>query len=349
MRGGQALTWSWEAKSYSLSVIAETGDRFSDFAPYVASLNEDGLVAFQATTGDGAFGAYSGDGGKITLIADPSVAPFRGVCSHPDINGERSSCFFADIQPERRGVFSVRGGEVALVADFAGPLGPTMNEAGTVAFRVDRSGGSCGIFTASGGSLTTIAETDDRFRLFHGLPVIDAAGTVTFRADLDGGGEGIYASDGERVRAIIETGATFSRLGLFPVPNDEGVVAFCAHLRAGGSGVFTAASGEIETVVDTSGPFESFRGVLLNDAGDLVFYATPRGGTMGVFTGPDPVVDRVLSVGSPLFGSPVVDFALNPVSINRAGQIAIRVALEDQRQFIVRADPGRRGLESSPS
>jgi hypothetical protein len=130
------------------------------------------------------------------------------------------------------------------------------------------------------------------------------------------------------------------------VPNDAGIVAFCADLQAGGSGVFTAASGEIETVVDSSGPFESFRGVLINDAGDLVFCATPSGGALGVFAGPDPVGDRVLSLGPPLFGSPVAGFALNPVSINRAGQIAIRVALEDQRQFIIRAEPGRRGLES---
>jgi hypothetical protein len=346
MRGRTRMTWSWKPTSYTLSVIAETGERFSDFTPYVASVNDDGIVAFQATDRDGSSGAYAGDGGPIRVIADPSTAPFRGVCSHPDINGEGSSCFYADIESERRGVFSVRDGEVVLVADSAGPLGPTMNEAGSVAFRADLSGGSSGVFTASGGSVATIAEADGRFRLFHGLPVIDAVGTVTFRADLEGGGEGIYAADSEQVTAIVETGDTFSGLGLFPVSNDAGVVAFCAQLQAGGSGVFTAASGEIETVIDASGPFESFRGVLINDAGDLLFYATPRGGTLGAFAGPDPLSDRVLSVHSPLFGSSVVDFALNPVSINRAGQIAIRVGLEDQRQFIIRADPGRRGLES---
>ena len=35
----------------------------------------------------------------------------------------------------------------------------------------------------------------------------------------------------------------------------------------------------------------------------------------------------------------VVDFALNPVSVNERGQMAIRVALADGRQFILRADP----------
>lgn len=333
------MTWSWQAKTYALSVIAETGERFSDFAPYVASVNDDGIVAFQATDRDGTSGAYAGDGGPIRVIADPATAPFRGVCSHPDINGEGSSCFYADIESERRGVFLVCDGEVVLVADSAGPLGPTMNEAGTVAFRADLSGGGSGIFTVSGRTVTSIAETDGRVRLFHGLPVIDAAGTVTFRADLEDGGEGIYAADGERVTAIVETGETFSGLGLFPVANDAGVVAFCAQLQSGGSGVFMMASTGIETVLDTGGSFESFRGVLINDAGDLAFYATPRGGTLGVFTGPDPVGDRLVSLGSPLFGSPVADFALNPVSMNQAGQVAIRVGLEDQRQLILRADP----------
>jgi hypothetical protein len=336
------MTWSWQARSYTLSVIAETGERFSDFAPYVASVNDHGIVAFQATDRDGTSGAYAGDGGSITLIADPATAPFRGVCSHPDINGEGSSCFYADMESERRGVFSVRGGEIALVNDSAGSLGPTMNEAGTVAFRGDRSDGSSGIFTASGGSVTTIAETDGRFRRFHGLPVIDASGAVTFRADLEGGGEGIYAADGGQVTALVESGDVFGGLGRFPFASETGTVAFCAHLRSGGSGVFTMTSGEIATVVDTSGPFESFRGVLLDDAGGLIFYATPQGGELGVFAGPDPVSDRLLSVGSSLFGSTVVEFALNPVSINDAGQIAIRVGLEDERQVILRADPERR-------
>ncbi len=93
------------------------------------------------------------------------------------------------------------------------------------------------------------------------------------------------------------------------------------------------------TAVDTSSPFASFRGVLLNKKGTIVFYATPRGGELGVFTGPDPQSDRLIAIGASLFGSTVVDFALNPVAINDAGQIAIRVKLADERQFVLKADP----------
>jgi len=44
-------------------------------------------------------------------------------------------------------------------------------------------------------------------------------------------------------------------------------------------------------------------------------------------------------VGGTLCDSTVAGFALNPVSINSAGQLAIRVMLEGGRQLILRADP----------
>ncbi len=325
--------------SYSLSPIAETGERFSDFAPYVASINNDGIVAFQASLQEGGSGAYVTDGATITVIAESGGGLLGEVCSHPDINHNGSSCFYAELESGRRAVLLVRGGVTTSLAESAGPLGPTANEAGTVAFRVDGSTVGHGVYCSSGGSVTTIADCAARFRRFHGLPVIDDTGSVTFRADLATGGEGMYLADGERVRTIVETGDTFSSLGLFPIRNNAGIVAFCASLRAGGSGVFVAYEGEIATIVDTSSSFESFRGVLLDGAGRIVFYATPRGGTLGVFSGHDPIADCLLSLGSPLFGSTVAEFALNPVSINDAGQIAIRVTLTDRRQFILRSDP----------
>jgi hypothetical protein len=46
-------------------------------------------------------------------------------------------------------------------------------------------------------------------------------------------------------------------------------------------------------------------------------------------------------VGAQLFGSSVVELALNPVSLNDAEQLAIRLRLADGTQHIVRADPTR--------
>jgi hypothetical protein len=100
-----------------------------------------------------------------------------------------------------------------------------------------------------------------------------------------------------------------------------------------------AASGQVACVVDAEAGFESFRGVLINNTGPVAFYATPVGGQLGIYTGPDPLRHRVLGLGDTLFGATVADFALNPVSVNEAGQLAIRVALDDGRQFILRGDP----------
>jgi hypothetical protein len=103
--------------------------------------------------------------------------------------------------------------------------------------------------------------------------------------------------------------------------------------------VFIAAGNATRAIVESANGFESFRGALINNRGSIVFYAIPMGGELGIFIGPDPVRDCLLAIGAPLFESVIAEFALNPVSINDAGQLAIRIRLADQRQFIVRVDP----------
>ena len=110
-----------------------------------------------------------------------------------------------------------------------------------------------------------------------------------------------------------------------------------------GPGVFLASAGSIVRLIGTEAGFESFRGALLNGAGDLVYYATPIRGELGVYTGPDIEGDCLLEIGGTLLDSTVAGFALNPVSINDPGQLAIRVVLESGRQLILRADPGSSG------
>lgn len=325
--------------AYTLTPIADTNDRFIDFAPYVASINNDGVVAFQAALRGGGSGVYTGSGGPTATVTDSVSGPLNSVDSHPDINQGGSACLYASFKSGGHGVVLVRDGKVIAVGETAGPLGPTMNDDGTVAFRAGVGSGDSGIFTGDGGRVTAIAETGTVFGAFHGLPVINNPGSVVFRADLKAGGEGIYVGDGDGLTPVARTGDVFSVLGHFPIINDAGTVAFCASLESGGSGVFTVWAGAIGTVIDTSSAFESFRGVLLNNAGRVIFYATPRGGELGVFTGRDPVGDRILGLGASLLGSTIVDFALNPVSINDLGQIAIRVKLANEMQFVLRADP----------
>jgi hypothetical protein len=328
--------------AFSPTVIATTGERFSGFAPYAASVNDAGMVAFQATLRAGGSGVFTGSGGPVVEVAGPGL--LAGVTSHPDVNDGGATSFYGDLPDGGQGVFLLRDGRLRTIADtrgrfaLVGPLGPTMNEAGKVAFRADPAAGVSGIFAGDGAAVATVADTEGGWSRFHGLPVIDKGGTVVFRADREDGVEGIYAGRGGSIRTVVETGDMFETLALFPSVNDLGTVTFAATLRGQGAAIVTVHNGRI-TIIDTEGAFEAFRGALIGGAGAVVRIATPRGGSLGLFSGPDPGPDKILAIGDPLLGSSVADLASNPVSVNATGQVAIRVSLTDGRQLILRADP----------
>jgi hypothetical protein len=330
---------------YSLTVIATTGERFGEFAPYVASINGAGVVAFQATLRVGGSGIFAGDDGEVEELVTRSL--HAGVTSHPDLNDARDTTFYGELPRGGQAAFLFRNGRLQMVADtrgdFAsiGPFGPTINGAGTVAFRADPADGVSGIFSGDGAAITTVADTSGRWSRFHGLPVITGDGTVVFRADCRDGVQGIYANLGGSMRAIAESGERFASLSLFPSASEGGLIAFAATLRGGGQGVFTDDAGQITCVAETGEAFESYRGALITSAGSVVTIATPRGGSLGLFGGPDPTLDRILALGDALLGSTVEDVAANPVSVNAFGQVAIRGGLADGRQAILRADPAR--------
>jgi hypothetical protein len=328
---------------FALTVIAATGERFRDFAPYVAAVNNHGVVAFQAALQTGGTGVFTGSGGAIEAVADTSRGDARHFYSHPALDDREAVSVYCEVPSGQAVLRVVEGRRHAIAAtgerfSRIGPLGPTVNERGVVAFRADTTSGHHGVFAADGDALVAIADTR-RFSGFQGLPVVDRTGRVVFRADLPGGGHGIYAGCGGALDVVADTTGPFARLGAFPSASASGTVLFAAILTRGGAGLYAATEGRVRTVVETNRDFETFRGGLVNDAGAVVFYAAPRGGPLGIYAGPDPVRDRLASLRDALFGSTLVDFALNPVSMNEAGQVAIRVKLADERQLIVRADP----------
>ena len=335
---------------FEITPIADTSGEFHDFAPFVPAVNDAGTVAFQATLLGGMSGVFIGGTGTVPTMLLMATDPYSSICSHPDIDASGGIVCYADLPTGERAVVVSADGRAKTVALDAGPLGPTINDHGTVAFRTERVGASSDIQLANGDALTRIASTGDGFSAFHGLPAINGSGGIAFRADLIGGGSAICVAREAQVAAVAETGSTFDALGQFPVLADDGLVGTVARLVNGISGVFVLSGDDLEAVLDTTGAFESFRGVLLTGDGSVFFYGTPRGGELGIFSGPDPSQDRILGIGDPLYGSTIVEFALNPVSINRAGQLAIRVMLADDRQWIVRADPvGGSARETSRS
>jgi hypothetical protein len=327
-------------------VIATTGDRFRDFAPYVASVNDAGDVAFQAVLQGGGTGVFTGNGGPVAEAAGSAL--LVEATSHPDINGGGATSFYGDLAGGTQGVFLHRDGRLQPLADtggrfvFIGPLGPTMNDAGVVAFRAELIKGVSGIFVADGGAIEMVADTEGPWSQFHGLPVINKSGAVVFRADRKDGLQGIYAGDAGSIRTVVETGDLFQALGHFPSVNDHGTVAFTATLRCAGGGIFSVDEGRITQICDTDGTFEAYRGALIIGDGAVIRIATPRGGSLGLFSGSDPMADRILAVGDALFGSAVAELASNPVSVSGTGYLAIRARLEDDRQLILRVDPRRR-------
>lgn len=320
-------------------VIADTSGPLSDFRPYVPSINDRGVVAFQATRQSGATGVFCGDGGPLSLLPQPAI--YR---SHPDINNHGALCAYAELPAGQQVVvIAAAGKRPEIVSREAhptiGPLGPTMNDAGVIAFRASSRAGRPGIYVVDAMSFVAIAEAGERFRGFEGLPVIIDDHTVFFRADHVDGGHGIYARRQEGPLAcIVATGDRFAELGRFPSANAGGSVVFTGTQRDGTSGIFRAAGGRVETLIDIRAGFESFRGALTDDAGRIVFYATPPGGTLGIYAFNAAGPRRLVGLGEEFFNSPLTELALNPVSINNAGQIALRLMLADRRQLIVRLD-----------
>jgi hypothetical protein len=329
-----------------MTTLASTGGRFIDFAPYVASIDDDGVVAFQATLEDGHSGVFTSDGTSITDVAVTSSAacPVQRFSSHPDINRAGALSVYGTMRTGDEALLLHIGGNMTATGvreQFTGigPLGPTMNERGEVAFRGALADGRAGIHLRRGTECVPIAATGEDYLGFEGLPVVNNHGQVVFRADLQDGRQGIFIHEGGRCSAVAKTGDDLAEIARFPVVNDQGTVAFAAVRKSGEPGIFAATAGSTSCLVDATAGFESFRGVLINNAGAVAFYGTPAGGTLGIHSGPDPLRDRLFGLGDTLFGGTVVDFALNPVSVNERGQLAIRVALGDGRQFILRCDP----------
>jgi hypothetical protein len=108
-----APTCAWKHPVFSWTVIANTGERFSDFAPYVASVNDEDTVAFQAALRGGATGVFTGDGGAIAEVAGPTL--LAGVTSHPDLNNAGAMSFYGE-EDGAQGVFLLRDGRLHAIA-----------------------------------------------------------------------------------------------------------------------------------------------------------------------------------------------------------------------------------------
>jgi hypothetical protein len=217
------------------------------------------------------------------------------------------------------------------IADTSGPLpldgapsGIALNSSGTVAFfaQLDESTMfTQGIFTGSGGPITTLYDTRGPFGVFIGAPSLNDLGTVAFSALLDAGGSGIFTGSGGPTTTIADTSGPFSDVGS-PALNDLLTVAFSALLDAGGSGIFTGSGGPTTTIADTSGPFSDVGSPALNDLLTVAFLASLDAGGSGIFTGSGGPTTTIADTNGPFS-----DFGFLP-ALNDLGTVAFSALLD---------------------
>ncbi len=264
----------------AITTIADTSGIFSDFPDFEnPSINDEGMVAFSASLKSGLNGIFVGDNrtpANVTnTIAEGTGNPFIFLGDNPAINNEGFVAFQAfEPSESREGIFIGNNttppntattivdsitiaDQIGSPFNFFGRSNP-INDEGTVAFLasvgfVDENFVE-GIFTSSGGPITTIADTTGSFLRFDSSPAINNEGTVAFEALAVIGEQpftrqvsGIFTGSDPVADKVIATGD--SLLGstvedLFFADNkglnNSGQIAFFATLEDGTSGLFRA-------------------------------------------------------------------------------------------------------------
>jgi PEP-CTERM motif len=237
--------------------IATTANGFTAFSS-APGINPAGTVSFgaSATTGQGVF---RGDGTTTTQVAATGPTP-QGIVTGFNfvtaINGLNVVSLAAQYSNGRQAIFATSGGTPTEIASndvgtgltaFAGPT--AINASNRVAFVAARTivaGGGKGVFTGTGGALTTIATTGGAYNDIADFVSMTTGGAVVFAANLTAGGQGIFTGPDPVANRIIRTGdaldgSTVTTLTFFPrAVNDLGRVTFLATLVNGRQGVYLA-------------------------------------------------------------------------------------------------------------
>lgn len=203
------------------------------------------------------------------------------------------------------------------IADTSGEFNSfgffSINDSGAVAFQatVDGAGGGGGIYSGSGGAITTIADGNDfRPNVFGQFPSINNSGTVAFTAQPYDGGVGIYTGDGGAISTAAFTGGPLLLLWE-PSLNDSGVVAFRGMLDNGVHGVYSVSGDVKTTIADNGGEFDGFGDfVSINNSGVVAFRASLDAGGAGFFIGSGGATTTIAETGglfANLLGAPSIN------------------------------------------
>ena len=236
-------------------------------------------------------------GSAFTFFSDPilngsGVVSFLGLTDGPDAIYKTSGSGLVTVVSTLQTLPGSTGNFANFSINFA------LNETGTVAFSGSTNAGTAtGVYTGSGGALTTIAVSGQAvpglggniFSFASNLALSDS-GSVAFTATTittTTAGTGEYFGSGGTLTAMATTlqtapgtGALFGFPSVSPVLNNTGGAAFVEQ-NATASGVYTTFGSTLTTVATTlqvapeiGGNFASFSSsIAINDSGAVAFFA----------------------------------------------------------------------------
>ncbi len=353
-----AMTAAAQAAPYSFINVADSvRDDFNPNSFTCASINNRGDIAFKAgrTSADG-LNSFDGiyranvDGTLTTIVEDPDRTRFGFLGNNPSMNDQGQVSFAANLAPGLdEAILRGDGRRLTTIAtttkgfNFFG-FDTSISNSGEVAFKAELDNFAEGLFSGSGGKLTThYLNTTDvsldgqpaRFGGNDTRPSINNLGQIAFDESVQPSFDsGIFAGRGGTFRTIAAPDA--NAFVEKPVFNDAGTAAFYRSFTdATGqfvTAIATGNGGPLTTVADTAGPFGAFgfRPPSLNNTGEVAFLATLDDfQTSGVFVGPRVVQDNVVATGDKLEGSKVIGLSFCEEGLNDTGELAFIATLAD--------------------
>ena len=365
------------AAPYTFTKVADSArDNFNPNSFTCSSINNRGDIAFRAgrTSPDG-LNSFDGiyranaDGTLTTIVEDPQRDRFGFLGNNPSMNDRGEVSFAANLSPDfEQGIFRGNGTTLTTIAtttkqfNFFG-FDTSVNNGGEVAFKAELDDFDEGLFSGSGGKITTHylnsgdVSLDGHTARFGGndsRPSINNLGEIAFDESVQPDfSSGIFIGR-ERTFRTIEAPDPNRQVDE-PVLNDGGITAFETRFFDE-TGRFVDAivtdNGPTQTnVADTSGSFIGFffRPPAINNAGEVAFGAFLNDNqTSGIFTGPDAKKDVVIATGDKLDGATILSGGLHfcEEGLNDSGQLAFIAELADRNSFdprtaVFRAMPKR--------
>ena len=317
-----------------------TGARLATFGPYVPATTTEGEVVFQATATSGeSLVVHAGKTGVRERVR-ASVLGLTAVVSHPVLSEDGETLAFYGESADggvAAYVVSREGTATRLSSpDFrpteVGPLGPTVNVHGDVAFRARLPSGEHAVLVARRGRVACLVRTGGDLSAFRGLPVATDDGAVVVRAD-DDAGRGLVLvcrDDAPPVRVAREGEHGVRSLGNFPSARGERDILVAASFDDGASSGLRLGLGRAPSRALDDQEFSAVRGLLHGGPAGTVVLGARADETLGVYVGGA----RLVGLGDTLFGERVTDLAANPVSAS-GSRLAVRLAFHTGRESIV--------------